>query len=202
MDQIEALRLAGEEFRRRLLGVAVDQHFLATPCEGWNVNELVSHVLGGNRMAVRLLEGARRPEATGYLAGLPLGEDPVESFDEGLAAMLMRFSEPGAFERVCEHPMGDLPGAAVADLRIGDLTIHSWDLAVAVGGDTDLDGALVERIWDGLEQRRDEIVVTGVFGRGPSGEVTEAAPLQVRLLDLLGRRPSNAGEPGADRPGR
>jgi uncharacterized protein (TIGR03086 family) len=189
MDDLDLLALATEEFRLRLAAVGADQHFLPTPCDDWNVNGLVSHVLGGNHMAVRLVEGARRPEATGYLAGLPLGEDPLATYDEVAAAQLAAFSAPGALERVCEHPMGDLPGAMVLGFRVGDLTLHTWDLAEATGGDTDLHPELVEQVWTSLQPIRGSIALSGVFGEGPSGELDDDAPLQQRLLDLVGRRP-------------
>jgi uncharacterized protein (TIGR03086 family) len=189
MDDLDLLALATEEFRRRLAAVDADQHFLPTPCDDWNVNGLVSHVLGGNHMAVRLLEGAHRPEAIGYLAGLPLGEEPLVTYDEAGAAQLAAFASPGALDRVCEHPMGDVPGAMVLGFRVGDLTLHTWDLAVATDGDTELHPELLERVWTSLQPIRDSVALSGVFGEGPSGEVGDDAPLQQRLLDLVGRRP-------------
>jgi uncharacterized protein (TIGR03086 family) len=189
MDDLDLLALATEELRRRLTGLDADQHFLATPCDDWNVNGLVSHVLGGNYMAVRLLHGAHRPEATGYLAGLPLGDDLLATYDESVDAQFSVFSAPGAMDRVCEHPMGDISGAVLLGFRVGDLAIHTWDIAAAVGGDTDLRPELVEAVWAGLQPLRGSIAASGVFGDGPSGEVGDDAPLQLRLLDLVGRRP-------------
>jgi uncharacterized protein (TIGR03086 family) len=189
MDDLELLALATAEFRRRLVDVDDEHLYLPTPCDDWNVAGLVSHVVGGNHMVVRLLEGAYRAEATGYLAGLPLGDDRVATFDEGAEAQLATLSEPGALERVVQHPMGDFPGAMVLGFRIGDLTLHSWDLARATDGDDELAPELVERVWLSLEPMRDNIALSGVFGQGPSGEVADDAPLQDRLIDLVGRRP-------------
>ncbi|MCB1270234.1 MAG: TIGR03086 family metal-binding protein [Microthrixaceae bacterium] len=189
MDDLELLELASAAFGARIAEVDQDQQFLPTPCGEWNVAGLITHVLGGNHMAVRLLEGAHRAEAIGYLTGLPLGDDPAATFAQNAAAQLAAFSEPGALERTCEHPMGDLPGAVVLGFRIGDLTLHSWDLARAVGGDEELPEALIDRVWSDLVPLRDNIAATGIFGEGPSGEVPDDAPLQTRLLDLTGRRP-------------
>ena len=44
-------------------------------------------------------------------------------------------------------------------------------------------------VWTQLAPMTPFIAQTGVFGAGPSGEVGQDAPLQVRLLDLTGRRP-------------
>jgi len=189
MDQIEALTLALGGFRERLVTVGDDQRFLPTPCADWNVAELVSHVIGGNHMTVRLLQGAERPEATGYLAGLPLGEDPVATYDEGAAQLLAAVDEAGALQRNCEHPIGDMPGEMLLGFRVGDLLTHTWDLAVAIDGDADLHPDLVQVVWDGAQPLRGSLVLSGVFGEGPSGHVRDDAPLQDRLLDLFGRRP-------------
>ncbi|MEZ5239562.1 MAG: TIGR03086 family metal-binding protein [Microthrixaceae bacterium] len=189
MEDLELLRLASDTFGERIAGVAEDQLYLPTPCGDWNVAGLITHVLGGNHMAVRLLEGAHRAEAIGYLTGLPLGDDPAATFEENANQQIVAFSEPGAMERICEHPMGDLPGAVILGFRIGDLTLHAWDLARAVGGNEELPTVLVEKVWGDLVPLRDDIASIGIFGDGPSGEVPEDAPLQTRLLDLVGRRP-------------
>lgn len=189
MDDLELLRLASTTFRDRVTEVGDDQYFLPTPCGDWNVAGLITHVLGGNHMAVRLLEGAHRAEAIGYLSGLALGDDPLATYDENSAEQVAAFSEPGAMDRIVEHPMGDLPGSSVIGFRIGDLTLHSWDLARAVGGTEELPDALVQKAWTDLSPLKDNIATIGIFGAGPSGDVPDDAPLQLRLLDLTGRRP-------------
>lgn len=189
MEDIGLLELASTTFRERITEVGADQHFLPTPCGDWNVAGLITHVIGGDHMAVRLLEGAHRAEAIGYLTGLPLGDDPLATYDEHAGAQLAAFREPGAMERICEHPMGDLPGSVVIGFRIGDLTLHSWDLARAVGGGEDLPEELVTAVWARMDPLRDNIAASGLFGEGPSGDVGDDAPLQTRLLDLTGRRP-------------
>ena len=84
--------------------------------------------------------------------------------------------------------MGDFPGAMRLTFRVGDLTTNTWDLARATGGDEQLHPELVELVWASLEPIRDSIALSGVFGEGPSGTVPDDAPLQDRLIDLLGRR--------------
>jgi uncharacterized protein (TIGR03086 family) len=189
MDDLELLKLASTTFRERIAEIGEDQHFLPTPCGDWNVAGLITHVLGGNHMAVRLLEGAHRAEAIGYLSGLPLGDDPLATYDKNSAEQVAAFSEPGALDRIVEHPMGDLPGSAMLGFRIGDLTLHSWDLARAVGGTEELPDALVQKVWTDMSPLKDNIATIGIFGAGPSGDVPDDAPLQTRLLDLTGRRP-------------
>lgn len=189
MDPLDVLALASAEFGHRLRAVADDQWGLPTPCEDWTVRLLVAHVLGGNHMAVSLLEGCTADHARECLAGQDPGDDPVTAYETSSAAQLAAFAEPGAFERTCHHPMGDFPGAQVLGFRIGDLTLHAWDLARATSGDEVLDPVLVEHVWETLSPIGAIIGSIGVFGDGPSGTLDDSALLQARMLDLAGRRP-------------
>ncbi len=189
MDHLELLDLAADEFRRRLHAVPADAWGASTPCEGWDVEALVTHVVGGNHMAVAMLGGADLDEVMATVAGFALGEDPMAGFEQSAAAQREAFRRPGALEATVHHPAGDIPAAQLLGFRIGDLGVHAWDLARATGGDEALDPRVVEAIWHALEPMRPVIGQVGVFGSGPSGELGDDAPLQQRLLDLVGRRP-------------
>ena len=189
MNGTEPLAQATDAFAARLRAVQPDQWDAPTPCDGWAVRDLVSHVLGGNQMAVIMLAGASQEETTALLAGLPLGDDPVATFVDGAAAQVQAFRDAPDPDRLVHHPIGDVPVAQVLEFRIGDLTIHTWDLARAIGADEDLPDDLVTRAYAGFEPMAPIIGAVGVFGEGPSGTVDDAAPLQTRLLDLVGRRP-------------
>ena len=189
MDNLELLDLAAATFADRLAAVGDDQWDLPTPCEGWTVRDLVHHVVGGNAMAVVLLGGASTEEAIAVFTGTELADDVTAQFAAGAAEQTAAFSVDGATARTLHHPMGDIPGEMVLGFRIGDLTLHSWDLARATGGDEVLPDALVEATWASLSPMADMIGSVGVFGEGPSGNASAEAPLQDRLLDLAGRRP-------------
>ncbi len=189
MDPLGALAVGRAEFDRRLRLVEPADWDRATPCEAWVVRDLVVHVIYGNRMSVALLHGCTRDEAMAVVADPTLPPDPVAEFAVGADAQAAAFAEPGALERMCSHPAGDLPGAAVLGFRIGDYAMHAWDLARAIGADETLDAGLVETVWSSIEPMLPIIGTTGVFGKGPSGAVPEDAPMQTRVLDATGRRP-------------
>lgn len=189
MDELTALHAATESFDAVIAQVRPDQWDAPTPCEGWSVSDLVSHVVGGNAMSVAMLGGATREETTPYLAGLPLGDDPVATYRAGAAAQLAAFEEDGALERTVAHPMMDMPGSQAIEFRVGDLTLHTWDLARAIGADETLNPALVEVVYERMAPMADVLSQIGIFGEGQSGTVDEQAALQTKLLDLAGRRP-------------
>ncbi len=189
IDEMALLRRAGSEFERRLTGVRPNQLSRPSPCEEWTVRDLISHVVGESIMSVRLLHGADAEKAMVGLDRDILRGDPSAAFATAASAELEAFEECGAAERIVHHPAMDMAGAQLLGFRIGGLTLHAWDLARGVGGDETLDTELVEAVWAQLSPMTPFIAQTGVFGAGPSGETGKDDPLQVRLLDLSGRRP-------------
>ncbi len=189
MDRLEVLERAGAEFERRLAAVEQDQWELPTPCEGWDVTELVHHVVRGNAMGAAIVRGASRAEAVTAFESAPVGDDPLATYRAGAADQLAAFREPGALDRTVHHPMGDLPADQVLGFRIADLAVHGWDLARATGGDEHLDDAVATSVWEDLQPLLPMIGAIGVFGAGPSGTLGDDDPVEARVLDALGRRP-------------
>ncbi|HEY5186457.1 MAG TPA: TIGR03086 family metal-binding protein [Actinomycetes bacterium] len=186
MSALDDLRAAGDAFAQRLAGVTDDQWDLSTPCTEWSVHDLFAHVAGGNRFAVALLAGASTREARAVARSLDRTEDAQSVFRRTADEQLAAFSEPGAFERTCHHPVGDIPGAHFIGLRTGDLIVHAWDLATAVGGEQDLGDDLVQlglRIYRPMAGRLGQ---TGIFGVGATQDPAGLTPQQ-RLLDIVGR---------------
>jgi uncharacterized protein (TIGR03086 family) len=188
-DAHALLGRATDEFARRLSGIGPGQWATATPCTDWTVRDLVDHVTGGNRFAVALLDGDSLEDA--FLAALApgFGDDVAGDFADAAAAQLDAFAAPGALGRICHHPRGDVPGSVFLGMRVGDLTLHAWDLARALGMDERLDDDLVAASWACYQHAAPETATAGWFGEGPSGLLADDAPLQARLLDLTGRRP-------------
>ena len=192
MDAFDALDRARSELERRLDAIGAEQWDRPTPCSDWTVRELVAHLTGGAQMAVVLLDGASRDDAVAQVRAWHVpGADgeAVAAFRVAADAQDAALRAPGALERTCHHPAGDVPGAQLLRFRIGDMTVHSWDLARAIGADEGLDAELVEDVYTSMLPMAPFIATVGVFGSGPSGTVADAAPAQQRLLDLSGRRP-------------
>ncbi|MDP9145742.1 MAG: TIGR03086 family protein, partial [Actinomycetota bacterium] len=76
-----------------------------------------------------------------------------------------------------------------------DMVIHGWDLARATGQDDTIDPDEVARMWPeaqgiGEEMRTPDFFGPGIVVFGPEVTVAADAPLQDRLLGLLGRYPN------------
>ncbi len=187
MNDKALLHRAGAEFERRLVAVSPNQMQQPSPCAEWTVHDLINHVVAESILSVRLLHGA---DAEDSMLGQDdmLGSNPTAAFARAASDERTAFDQPDAMSRVVHHPSMDMPGAELLGFRIGGLTLHAWDLARATDGDEILDSDLVDAVWAQLSPMAAFIAQTGVFGAGPSGNVGPEAPLQLRLLDLTGRR--------------
>ena len=190
MDNLDVLPLAAAGFERRLVAVTPDDLDRTTPCDGWTVRDLLTHVIAGTTMSAAVLRGASRDEAVAIVEATVLDEaDLVAQFRAVNAEQTAAFADPASLERIVAHPAMDMPGAQLAGFRVGDLTVHTWDLARAIGADEQLDDDAVAVVWENIQPMLPMIGAVGVFGEGPSGTVADDAPLQARLLDAMGRRP-------------
>ncbi len=188
MDGLDALAIANAGFERRLRLVGPDDWGRPTPCDEWDVRALVNHVVGANRRYTMLLQGASAMQVHATRKADHLGDDALASFLATAADVTGAFREEGALERTVHHDVvGDRSGAELLGMRVLDVAVHSWDLARAIDADDTLDADVV-----------DFVLTLPVFEAGgqqggfaaPVGEIAADSSAQVRLLHLLGRRPT------------
>ena len=190
MDNLAALPLAAARFETIAALVAPSDLDRPTPCGDWTVRQLLDHVVGGNFMAAALIGGASREDAIAVLgATVADEEDPLDAVRSSLRSQAAAFDDTAALESVVHHPAMDMPGSQLLGFRVGDLLVHSWDLARAIGADETLDPEVVAVVATNIEPMRPFIGSVGMFGEGPSGTLDESADAQTLLLDLMGRRP-------------
>jgi uncharacterized protein (TIGR03086 family) len=190
MEALEALRAANTEFGSRLVQITSEDWTRSTPCPEWDVHGLVNHLLLGTRMSIQILAGMPVDEIiAGLDDDLMADADPIESFRALADEMIDGFSGPGGLDGVVDHPAGQFPRSVFIGFRVADAAVHAWDLATATGGDVVLDTDLVHWLWDDAQPQREMLRASGMFGDGTSGDVPGEAPLQLRYLDLMGRRP-------------
>lgn len=185
MDDRQRHDQALEFFAQRVTGVSDDQWEDPTPCDEWNVRELVNHNAAENWWASSLMEGKRVEEVGDRYEGDVLGDDPVAGFDASAVAARRAFEDEDALERTVHLSFGDVPGAMYLGQRATDLLVHGWDLAVATGQDADVDRDLAWWAWEANEPFREMIEAAPVFD--DPVEVADDADPWTKLLGLLGR---------------
>jgi uncharacterized protein (TIGR03086 family) len=179
---------AAAEFEERLRRIRPVQWTWSTPCSEWDVRALVNHVTRGNLNYELLVRGGTSAEFLRLREVDALGPNALEAYRRSVASVTAAFSEQGALDRVLDYPMGAVPGRRALTVRIIDTTIHTWDLARAIGADEVLDPPLVswvDRHWGDVYA---ELVRAPFFDR-PGGDERGAQSPQERMLRRSGRRP-------------
>jgi uncharacterized protein (TIGR03086 family) len=178
-DVIALWSRVADGFGARLDAVPEDRWDDPTPCTEWTVRQLANHAVDSQRLLPMRL-GVEIDAA---------GDDPKARWEATRAAALAAFQKPGAVDQTVEMPFGELTVAQVlTNVAVGDLLIHSWDLARATGGDEQLDAEAVATVFEGLKPL-DEILHRSDQVFGPKIEPPPGADVQTELLCFAGRRP-------------
>jgi uncharacterized protein (TIGR03086 family) len=193
---LDRLVLSSTEFERRLRAVRPEQWTWPTPCTDWNVRQLVNHMTRGNLNYVGLLHGGTSAEFLRLRDADALGADPAGAYRRSVEECAGAFASPGALERILDYPLGKVTGRQALAVRTTDATIHTWDLARAVGADDRLNFGLVawiddhlEDIYAGLAETPVAVDTTHRFFAAPQGVLAGDASRQDRLLRRMGRTP-------------
>jgi uncharacterized protein (TIGR03086 family) len=179
-------RRALDETRTVVAGVGREQWSAATPCDGWDVEALLNHLVSGNLWAAELGGGATIEEVGDRLDGDVLGGDALAAYEASAKVAAAIFEAPGALEAPCAVSYGPVPGSVYAGHRFIDVLVHGWDLAVATGQDTTLDPELVGAAYELIQGQADMIRASGMFGEDLP--VSADAGAQSRLLAFIGRQ--------------
>lgn len=189
---LDRFLLASRGFEHHLRAVPPDGWGAPTPCTEWDVRALVNHMTRGNLNYLGLLRGATGEEFLARRDADALGADPVAAFTGSVRACADAFAEAGALDVVVDYPLGKLTGRQALAVRTADSTVHTWDLARALGADETLDPGLVA--W--IDEDYDTIFAGLALGPRFFADPPPAAPgasRQDRLLTRFGRDPHRAG---------
>jgi uncharacterized protein (TIGR03086 family) len=160
------------------------------------VRQLVNHVTRANLSYVRLLTGGTGAEFLALREVDALGDDPVDAFARSVHECATAFTAPAASAATLDHPLNRMSADQALAVRTADTTIHTWDLARAIGAPDRLDEDLVawisrnmNEIFAGLPEMPTSEQTTHRFFAAPSGPRPEGSSAQNRLLYLMGRQP-------------
>jgi uncharacterized protein (TIGR03086 family) len=162
---------AAETFDRHWQAIG-DQWDAQTPCTEWTVGDLVAHAVG------------TQVSMAGFI-GVDAGADA--DWPAARAAMESALADPSKLEGTATGgPFDGMPKHQVIGVACGDLLIHAWDLARAIGADDTLPAEAVQATLMGLQRFPAEMMRSpGMFGAE-----LEAAPdtdAQAKLIAFTGR---------------
>jgi uncharacterized protein (TIGR03086 family) len=150
----------------------------STPCDKWNVRELMNHMLETQQYFVK---SARGDDASPPGQNPPelLSDDPVADFMRARAETLHTFGAEGVVQK-SEPSIG---------IAFSDQLLHGWDLARATGQDTTMPKGLAEAAYKMIHGRFTEEERKGIFQ--PEVTVAADASAQDKLLAYTGRIPAS-----------
>ncbi|MEU2392600.1 TIGR03086 family metal-binding protein [Streptomyces sp. NPDC007369] len=176
---------------RLAAGVPDDRLAAPTPCPGYAVSGLLSHVAG---LAVAFRDAARKdlgpttdtaPEAA-TVPGLPA--DWREQLPRVLDELAEAWTDPAAWTGMTRAGGVDLPGDIAGAVVADELVIHGWDLARATDQEYAPDPAALRAAHAFLQAAAEDEAGRGdIFG--PVVPVPDDAPLLDRVVGLSGRDP-------------
>jgi uncharacterized protein (TIGR03086 family) len=185
MELIDALELSWKQGADLVSGVEPDALSAATPCGGWDVRALLNHTLGEARMMTDVNLGRASSNDHGDLVGD--GGALSESWHNAGAENVASWRDSG-LDGERTYFYGTFPAGASVLINLGEVLVHSWDLARATEQDFALDPELALLVW-GLYGSFPLDGMRAAGQLGPEIPVPADAPVADRLLGVLGRQP-------------
>jgi uncharacterized protein (TIGR03086 family) len=153
------------------------------PCEGWVARDVVRHLVEWFPPFLQSGAGIELP------TGPSVDDDPVGAWTTMSDAVQALLDDADVSTRRFSHPRaGDHSlDQAIAMFLLGDVLVHTWDLARAAGLDESLDPTEVVGMLAGLEPMDEMLRASGHYG--PRVDVPADADTQTRLIAFTGRHP-------------
>jgi uncharacterized protein (TIGR03086 family) len=158
-----------------------------TPCAEFDVRTLLGHLLGLAGRIDHIGRGGHFAEAPAVIEDFDPATVPAELARRRDAAV-HTWSDDTLLTRSFPVPWGEAPGFGVIGVYVQELTVHSWDLAEAIGA-SGLDPALAEACLPVAQMVLPPEPRGGEVPFGPGVAVAEDADPYERLAGWLGRRP-------------
>lgn len=185
MDPIDALEQSWQDSAAVVERLSVEDLTRSTACSGWDVKQLLNHTLGECQMMTLVNRGEAAGNDRGDLVGhgtrlsatwTRLGEENVASW------------RASGLEGSRTYFYGTFPAHVAAAINLGEVLVHTWDLANGIGLEFAVDpdhAGIVHEVYaavplDGM--RRGGML-------GAEVPVPVDAPIVDRMLGLLGRQP-------------
>jgi uncharacterized protein (TIGR03086 family) len=174
-------RKVADAFMQRVEAVPDDAWDRPAPCEGWVARDVVRHL-------VQTAGFFLGPAGIEVSAGPSVDDDPVGAWTATRDTVQAALEDPEVAGTEFDSPMGRTTvEGLIGRFGIGDVLVHTWDLARATGLDETLDAEECERLYAVMEPS-DELMRKGT-AFGPKVEVPDDVDVQTRLIAFTGRRP-------------
>ena len=168
----------------RIAVVPTDRLDLPTPCDRWNLEELLDHTIESMTMLTEAVEAGTE------LGSAPANPHPLAPtrWDLAIAELAARthhaWRQPAAFERDVELPIGSVPATDAAKITLLEVVVHGWDIGQASGEAPEIPDAFARLILDFAV-----VAVDGNRGDNFAAELSMGDTPSERVVAVLGRKP-------------
>jgi uncharacterized protein (TIGR03086 family) len=184
------LDTAHEALRRTVAGLSDADWDLSTPCEQWNVAQVLRHSAGDQLAYASAITGSGGPTENPFDPSPGRPQDAAAFLESALAGSARAFSGVARGARDVPSPLPQ--GAMDADVVVGaaalDAAVHAWDIAAASGQPSPLTDDLAARLHPVATAIVEPLRAYGAYAAvvaGPDADGHAAA-----LLRYLGRNPA------------
>lgn len=121
---------------------------IATPCDGWDLAALLSHMIGQNRGFAAAV-GAGEADETAYAGPDVTPANAVAEWEASAEALRAAFgaADEDATVHLVEFDI-QVPSSAALGMQLLDAAVHTWDVATALGDTYRPDDAVTELVLD------------------------------------------------------
>lgn len=164
--------------------VRFDQLGNATPCSEWNLKELLNHMVYELLWVPELLRGKTVADIGDKYEGDLLHSDIQAAWQHAADSALVGVKRVED-DAVVHLSYSDVPAKDYIAEVAGDILVHAWDVSRSLGFTLLFAPEMTRSVYENTLPRHEEMVASGLYGKPV--DVPEDAPLQVKLLGLMGR---------------
>jgi uncharacterized protein (TIGR03086 family) len=157
--------------------VRPDQLGLPTPCPDFDVRTLLGHMIIVFRRLAALGNGTDPMDMPGHVTGVAEDAWPA-AFLEEAHHVQAAWTDAAKIEQMMVLPWATAPGAAMMAMYTAELTVHTWDLAVATGQQPTWHGPTV-----------DAALQAALMALPPGDREAYFAEMAVDMPEIAGRPP-------------
>lgn len=190
MDPRPLYARATEQIAALVETVRPEQLAGPTPCTGYDVRTLLSHMVGGTLRIAVIGEGGDGLAVHPFADGV--GDDGwPAAYDDVRTRVLKAWADDARLDAPVRVPWGEAPGRNALAGYVMEAVTHTWDLSEALGRPLELDPelagfalAIAQRVLPEEEREDDAELPFGSVVPAPEG-----ADAYGQLAAYLGRRP-------------